>query len=544
MCVLLNFLPPAALADPADADEALLKDAKIATDGPGLVDYFRQRVNTTPSDDTLKALVEQLGDDSFRKREQASRQLVAIGARARPFLRQATNDADYEIAFRARTCLGEIEQGGTAKTLTAAVRLLAVRKPDNAVPVLLDFLPTAEDETVAAEVRAALVALAVRDGKTDPALVAGLQDKNAARRAACGTILACAAAADQLPAVRKLLEDSDPVVRLRVGLALAAAQEKDAVPVLIELLGQVPAQDTGPIEELLYRLAEDKAPVVAYGTDEAARRKLHDAWAAWWKDNAKDVDATRLERATKSLGFTLVVLLDANKIVDLDGSNRVRFTIDGLQKPLDAQPLPGDRVLVAEHDGDRVTERNRKNEIVWQKEITGPLMAQRLPTGNTVIATRTQIVEVDKTGKTVSTFALQNGELIMKALRLPDGDLALVTQANLGAGVSQYRRLDNANKERRSFPVEVRTFGGKIDVLANGHVIVPDMNGNRVVEYDEQGKNVWEAKAETPIAAVRLANGHTLVTSYDQHRAVELDRAGKEVWEFKSDTRVTRAFRR
>ncbi len=89
-----------------------------------------------------------------------------------------------------------------------------------------------------------------------------------------------------------------------------------------------------------------------------------------------------------------------------------------------------------------------------------------------------------------------------------------------------------------------QTYGGKIDVLANGHVIVPDMNGNRVVEYDDQGKNVWEAKAETPIAAVRLANGHTLVTSYDQHRAVELDRAGKEVWEFKSDTRVTRAFRR
>ncbi len=215
MCVLLTFLSADVVAGPTDADEALLKDAKIATDGPGLVEYFRQRVSTAPTDDTLKALVEQLGDDSFRKREQASRQLVAIGVRVKPLLQRATNDADFEIAFRARTCLAEIEQGGTAKTLIAAARLLAVRKPDNAVPVLLDFWPTAEDEAVAGVVRAALVALAVRDGKTDPALVAGLQDKNAARRAACGTILVRAGAADQLAAVRTLLEDPDPLVRRR-----------------------------------------------------------------------------------------------------------------------------------------------------------------------------------------------------------------------------------------------------------------------------------------------------------------------------------------
>ena len=93
-------------------------------------------------------------------------------------------------------------------------------------------------------------------------------------------------------------------------------------------------------------------------------------------------------------------------------------------------------------------------------------------------------------------------------------------------------------------PVYVQTSGGRIEVLPSGHVLIPELKNNRVVEYDTDGKIVWQVPFNEPIAAVRLGNGNTLVTSYNQPRAVELDRAGKEVWEYKTDTRVTRAFRR
>jgi hypothetical protein len=545
VCMLLGFLAvPARSAEPTNGDEAVLKDAKIATDGPGLVEFFRKRASTNPTDDVLKGLIEQLGDESFQKREQATNQLIAIGGRAKPFLQRAANDPDYEVAFRAKHCLHEIDQGGTARTLAAAARLMAVRKPEGAVSVLLDYLPVAEDEAVAEEVRTTLAGLAVRDGKTDPALVEGLKDKSPVKRAACAITLVRAKAGDHLAAVKKLLEDPEPLVRMRVGVALVAAREKQAVPVLIDLLAQLPMQETGTIEDLLYRLAEDKAPAAAPGADDESRRKFRDAWMAWWREGGKDIDLAKLERATKTLGFTMVLLLDAGKVVDLDAANRVRWSIDGLQKPLDAQMLPGERVLVAEHDGDRVTERNRKNEILWEKQISGPLMAQRMANGNTVIATRTQVVEVDKTGRAVSTYAPKDAWLIMKALKLPNGDLGVVTQLNTAVGTAKYTRVDATGKELKSFPVDIRTFGGKIDVLANGHVIVPEMNNNRVVEHDETGKIVWEAPAAGAIAAVRLANGHTMVTTMDQHRAFELDRTGKEVWEYKTDTRVTRAFRR
>src|SRR5262249_47913592 len=100
-------------------------------------------------------------------------------------------------------------------------------------------------------------------------------------------------------------------------------------------------------------------------------------------------------------------------------------------------------------------------------------------------------------------------------------------------------------KEQRTFEADVRTNGGRIEVLPNGNVLVPLKDSNKVIEYDADGKVVWEATAEEPIAAVRLPNGHTLVTTLNQRRAIELDGAAQEVWEYKStDSRVTRAWRR
>src|SRR5262249_6311297 len=143
-------------------------------------------------------------------------------------------------------------------------------------------------------------------------------------------------------------------------------------------------------------------------------------------------------------------------------------------------------------------------------------------------------------GKEVFSYANPGGDQFMRATKLRNGDYAFVSQLN----ATRFVRLSPEGKELASFNVDVRTSGGRIDVTPKGNVLVPENGNNRVVEYDPQGKMVWQVHIEQPIAAVRLANGNTLVTSMSQNRAVEFDRAGKEVWEYKSDTRVTRAFRR
>jgi hypothetical protein len=518
-------------------DEQILKDNKIATDGPGLLEFFRRHVVQSADEARIQLLIRQLGDDDFDRREDASLQLNGLGLRARPFLQKALFDPDAEIAHRARECLRQLDEGTAADAVAAAIRVLAKLKPDGAAETLLAYLPSAAEETLAEQVRLALVELAVRDGKADPALAVALTDKSALKRAAAAFALGRAKAADQLPAVRKLLQDPDPVVRYRAALALAAAREKEAVPVLIGLLDKLSSADAGRVEELLYRIADDKAPPSPAVRDISSRTKV---WKAWWDVNGARVDADHLADAARTLGYTLVVLLDQGRVLELDSANHPRLQFDRLDFPLDAQLLPDDHLLVAEHNGNRVTERNSKNEIVWEKRIEGPLSAQRLPNGNTFIASRSQLVEVDRNGKETSNIERANGEAIMKAKKLPNGDIALITQL----GTTRFVLLNDKGHEIRGFNVDLRYSGGRIDVLPNGSLLLPEAGSNRVAELDKGGAVVWQVRAEQPIAAVRLPNGHTLITSMSEHRAVEVDREGKEVWQYRQDTRVTRAFRR
>ncbi len=323
-----------------------------------------------------------------------------------------------------------------------------------------------------------------------------------------------------------------------MALALVASREKDAVPVLIALLGDLPPNQAWQAEDVLYRLAQDKAPTVPAGTDEAGRRKYRDAWAAWWREQGPNVDLARLDATPALHGYTMMILLDQGRLLEVDADNKERWHIDGLQFPLDAQMLPGERVLVAENGANRVTERNLKGEILWEVKADAPLMAQRLPSGNTFIGTRTRLLEVTREGKEVFSYTRPGGEMFMRAAKLRNGDIACVV-----AG-SSFVRLDPGGKELQSFPVDIQTYGGRIEVLPNGRVLVPQYSNNKVVEQDAEGKVAWEADFSVPIVATRLPNGNTLVTSFNQQRAVEIDSAGKEVWEYKTETRVTRAWRR
>lgn len=542
---LLACLPAAGSPPSEEADQQLLRDGKIPTEGPALLDFFKQRAAGAGDVGSVGVLIRRLGDDDFFVREDASHRLKSLGGRGRVPLRQALTDPDVEVRLRARECLRQIDQGEGTAVIAAAVRVLVRLRPEGTAAVLLDYLPAAEDDAVAEEIREALAPLAAGDAKTAALLEAALKDASPAKRAAAGVALLRADPRGRPAAVRKLLGDPEAAVRGRVALALAAARDKEAVPALIDLLAEDPLPETRTVPEVLCRLAGDKAPAYPAKPSADALRKYRDEWKAWWKSAGDKVDAARLEEVAKTAGNTLVLLLDAGRAVYLDASNRPLWELKDLQFPLDAQLLPNGNVLVAEHNGGRVTERNRKNEIVWEKKIEEPTVAQRLANGNTFIATRNALLEFDgKSGEEVFRYSRPNVEMIMKAQKLPDGDYACVTQRLNGAGSARYVRLDARGKELKSFNVTLNYSGGRVCVLPDGHVLVPETNNHRVVELDPNGRVVWEAATDSPVAAVRLPTGNTLVTSMTPQRgAAELDRAGKDVWQYRAETRVTRAFR-
>jgi hypothetical protein len=320
-----------------------------------------------------------------------------------------------------------------------------------------------------------------------------------------------------------LLQDPEIDVRFQVARELASAGDRQAVSVLIDLLAQLPFEQAEQAEELLYRLAGPLAPTVPLGLDASARRKCRDAWQGWWRARGEQVEMAVLKDRERQLGYMLSVLLHDNRVVECDREGKPRWQIDCLAAPLDAEVLSNRRVLVAEHNGKRVTERNFQGEILWEKKLTEPpIHAQRLPDGSTFIATRGQLLEVDPSGNREIVRYLSDRSNIITARRYPDGRIGCIEKGT-------YFELSSAGAELRRFtaPPGVCTTNA-LTLLPNGHLLIASYGGGTVHEYDRAGKIVSEIKLGRPLCALRMPGGHTLVSSQDM-LLIEFDRFGKEI---------------
>jgi len=525
-----------------DADEQILKDAEIAADGPALLDFFRKRTLTDEQRKQIPGLLEQLESRQFLERQDASDKLTALGPPVLPILRAARHGRGLEMTRRLEQCIATIERASSPDLAGAAARLIKTRKPDGAVPVLLAYAPFADDDAVQEDVLHALAVLAVRDGKVEPVLVEALRDGVAGRRAAAALLVGRFGSADQRKAVQAQLTDRDAQVRFRAAQGLLSAGDRTAVPVLLALLEDGPLAVAVRAEELLVRLAGDRAPA---NSGEGERRRCREAWAAWWRERGQDTDLARVGDARCLLGYTLVAQYDrgeSDRVVELGPDGKPRWQIDNLDYPVDVQWLPSHRVLIVEHGSKRVTERTLRGEIVWEKSLErkprGPFAAQRLANGNTFIAMHAELMEVDRAGKEV--FSRKADEFqYLGACKSADGSITFLTADGMCV------RLDAEGKEVKRFASGHAThWTSGIDVLANGHVLVPQHGSNKVVEFDAEGKAVWEAAVRLPKSAQRLPDGHTLVSSFEDRNVVELDRAGKVIWEHKDGYHQYRARRR
>ncbi len=488
--------------------------------GPALLDFFRRRTPSPNDEQAIRAAIRRLGDEAFRVRERASAELLRVGPLAAPLLRQALADPDPEVVTRARKCLERIEKDFDPALVAAAAQRLAQLRPAGAVDALLNFLPFARDESVTTAVQAALGTLAMRDGKADPALVQALKDRVPVKRSAAGLALLQKGPANLRPDVRKLLTDPEPLVRLRMAQGFVEARDKAGIPVLIALLGELPAAQARQAEDTLVLIAGDQAPQIARPD------KARETWAAWWQQHEARIDLMKVAAGSRQLGYTLVVLRTPGTVLEVDRGGRVRWQITGLRYPVDAQVVGKDRVLIAEYQGQRVTERTFKGDILWEKKFNRPVGCQRMRNGNTLIVGRREVLDIKPNGETA--FAWKPKALLVAAARKqPDGHVVLFTTSG------QVVTLDAAGQTIKTFATGNRpSIGGGFDLLPGGHLLIADLRSGKVIEYDADGKPIWQREAVRPMSAVRLPGGHTLITNYIDRRVTEIDRAGKVVWQY------------
>jgi hypothetical protein len=278
---------------------------------------------------------------------------------------------------------------------------LVERRTPGAVDVLLRFLPFVADGKLQEEVWYGVDALASREARMDPALLAALEDPSPARRAAAACIVGRQGTAAQKRAVEQLLRDTDPGVRLRAAQGLLAGMDKAAVPVLVELLSEPSVELAWQAEELLHWVAGEEAPAETVGAGSvAARRQCRRAWAHWWEMHGDRLDLSSPKRFQRCPGLVLVggpingtpgppgARSKPGRVYVCGCDGAPRWQLACPVAPADVQILSGHRVLIAELSANRITERELEGKLVREHPANGPLSLLHRLSGTIYVAER------------------------------------------------------------------------------------------------------------------------------------------------------------
>lgn len=525
---------------PGEGAEAVLRRAGWPTDAAGLVKHLRERTPREASVRRVRELVADLASEDFDRREAATAALLSAGPVAVVPLREAGRAGqalDPEAARRVAACLARLEGEHDPRNYAAAVeRLLSLDAPDAsaAVTEFAAFVmgdPALRDSTITP-----LTAWAARKKEPPPELVAAAGSPDAARRWVAVRVLT---SAFELPAerVRPWLTDADPMVRYEAAAARVRRGNADVVPTLVALIG-APGEASALAEDVLLRLTGELDPPTESGRA---------AWEKWWAANRGRVDVAKVMREDGYRNRTLVLEVDskdagfnqeAGRLWECGPDRRPRWEWTRLGGPVDAHPLPEGRVLVAEYYNRRVTERDRDGKVVWesQKFDSNPVSVQRLPNGNTLVATLQELFEVTPAKGLADKYPRHSGTMF-QARRARDGRTYCLTSAGIV-------ELDAKNRVVRTVPAGSLSGWAGFDVLPNGHFLVATYKAsNRVVEIDGAGNVVWELAVPSPTRVQRLRNGNLLIAGGDATYVAEYNRAKEQVWRVETKGRPFGAVR-
>ena len=179
----------------------------------------------------------------------------------------------------------------------------------------------------------------------------------------------------------------------------------------------------------------------------------------------------------------------------------------------------------------------RDGKVVWTYSIPGREEygdCTMMSNGNIVFSRRVSASEVTPDKKIVWHYDAPEGFEIHTAqplgldrvLIMQNGDPAKAMVIHKASGkvekelLLEVRRPDNEHGQFRH-----------IRMTKAGTFLVAHMDLGKVVEYDDDGRELWLTLAPSAWAAVRLKNGNTLISGNQHGYVREVNPAGKIVWE-------------
>lgn len=408
----------------------------------------------------------------------------------------------------------------------ALIRLITLVRPANATETILAYIPCCHDENIQ-ELLVELIGLYMVDQSTiAPILTTASTSSIEETRAFAGRVLAQSSKAEAQKICSALLSDSSARVRFEVARELIKNQNKTSIPVLIELMTKVPVEKAEAIDQILREIAKDKSPESKNDTKADSA-----AWNIWWQKEGAQLVLNPGAKSQEPLKNFLVVESfnqdkKSGRVLLMNPSGKILWEISNLSNPTDAILLSNNKILITEQGANRVTERDTKGNISWEKSASNPFLSQRLANGNIFIASRNKILEVSRNGNEVFSFAYPN-ETILAACKTRTNEYALLGYN--GAFLKLDSKGNEVSKSRIPFPTNFGINGGAI--TQNDRVLVSIPTVNKIMEFDFNGQPTWETTITMPGIPTKLSTGNVVAPSLNGSKIVEIRMDGKIIYE-------------
>jgi HEAT repeat protein len=549
-------------------------------------------------------LLEELADERWQVREAAERTLIEIGGRAKTMIQQRKEKPTVlEQGWRcarildALTAKANDQEDRELKLMRGLVATSLYLSPD---PRLLRALRSALGHTDAALVEGAIRALGKLGGDDEADAVKQMVTwKGGVHRLTSVAALARMNCPKALAACRELINSPQLMPQDRIAMlrALHTRDDADAKGLLKELenaadplvaaAAKMAVQQAKQTTQARFTLPDRSQLDAGFGGFFGESLLVHDGFEGLAVAELAFGDCDVIEfpshSATPTTGARVFLnqgSLVAGEILAIDAETlRLSSPLFGaLALPrAEVQGLaldPSlDRMVGASSEHDRV--RLRSGEFVdgtiasstkdalrlrlkdgSEREVAMPTVAGILFTRprsqepDTTIYTRLDLVTGERLiGFVVASSGVQLGVHVPQvgSATIP---LTAVMRAELGVGggalwgftlVADYseNRIVEVDDQGREVFVLEEIFGAwDAECLDNGNLLITEFSVSRVQEVDRKGKAVWVFEdLKNPYDADRLPNGNTLIADTFGSRVIEVDPQGKIVWSYDKDIR-------
>lgn len=372
--------------------EKILKDGGVKPTPEGILEYL-----SPLSAKRLGALIAQLGDSNYEKRQQATKLLSSLPAVPSASLQTAAESDDPEVRYRAKLIIERNRAGRNSSVMHAALQRIRGEEFAKAAPILVELIPQFQRTDL---VMAAATALKSVAQKSHSDLLRKTLYASSHTPLRIAVLQALASIGDKaiIPDLRRLQTDKDEKLRFAAGAGLLGFKERTGLKTLAGLLKsdnvQIRADSVAYLQAATHQkfgyLAVDRSP---------ARQRAAEAWSVWVDKNGATCKLYDATAKTVLASHALVNGGDMIHKLTSHGSTAycVAFSPDGKQ----LVSCGGDRMLKLWNVA--------TGKLLWSKSVhTSTIRGVDFSPDGTMIATgsydRTIKLWDAKTQKLIRTF--------------------------------------------------------------------------------------------------------------------------------------------